>query len=96
MPQEKDATKKTTNDFSIYELYFVESVGHEGWIAIKDHHNKWGIMEISSQQMVNGFNKYDSFWSFNENGLCMVRNDTLDGYLYGYVNLQGVEQIPVE
>ena len=73
-------------------LDFVKTVGHDGWIAVKDHHGKWGIVEIQSQQMVNGFNKYDSFWTFDENGLCMVRN----GKLYGYVNLQGVEQIPVE
>ena len=75
---------------------FVESVGHDGWLALKDRHDKWGIIELLSQKEVIGFKKYDSFWSFDENGLCMVRLDQESGYLYGYVNEQGVEQIPVE
>ena len=74
----------------------VESVGHDGWLALKDRHDKWGIIELLSQKEVIGFKKYDSFWSFDENGLCMVRLDQESGYLYGYVNEQGVEQIPVE
>jgi len=74
----------------------VESVGHDGWLALKDRHDKWGIIELPSQKEVIGFKKYDSFWSFDENGLCMVRLDQESGYLYGYVNEQGVEQIPVE
>ena len=73
-----------------------ESVAHNGWIAVKDHHEKWGIIELPSQKAVAGFKKYDSFWSFDENGLCMVRSDQEHGYLYGYVNEQGDEQIPVE
>lgn len=74
----------------------VESVGHDGWLALKDRHDKWGIIELPSQKEIIGFKKYDSFWSFDENGLCMVRLDQESGYLYGYVNEQGVEQIPVE
>ncbi len=74
----------------------VESVGHDGWLALKDRHDKWGIIELPSQKEIIGFNKYDYFWSFDENGLCMVRIDQEKGYLYGYVNEQGVEQIPVE
>ena len=73
----------------------VESVGHDGWLALKDRHDKWGIIELTSQKEITGFQKYDSFWSFDENGLCMVRLDQESGYLYGYVNEQGEEQIPV-
>ena len=74
----------------------VESVGHDGWLALKDRHDKWGIIELPSQKEIIGFNKYDYFWSFDENELCRVRIDQEKGYLYGYVNEQGVEQIPVE
>jgi len=80
-----------------YELVpqCVKSVGHDGWLALKDRHDKWGIIELPSQKGVIGFKKYDSFWSFDVNGLCMVSLDQEKGYLYGYVNEQGVEQIPV-
>ena len=76
-----------------------EGVGHDGWIAVKDRcdkWDKWSIIELPSQNAVAGFKKYDSFCSFDGNGLCMVRVDQEHGYLYGYVNEQGVEQIPVE
>ena len=82
---------KRFHDFKCYK-----GVGHRGWIAVRDHSDKWGIIELPSQKMVGGFKKYDSFWSFDENGLCMVRLDQEHGYLYGYVNEQGAEQIPVE
>ncbi len=75
---------------------FFKSVGRNGWIAVKDRFHKYGIMELPSQKMVAGFKKYDSFWSFDDNGLCMVRLDQKHDYLYGYVNEQGVEQIPVQ
>gem|GEM_PF-2321589 len=56
---------------------------------------KFGIFDCHGTQMVPC--KYDSIWSFDDNGLCMVRLDVAGGgYLYGYVNEQGVEQIPVE
>ena len=73
-----------------------ESVGHDGWLALKDRYDKWGIIELPSQKEITCFKKYDSIWSFDDNGLCMVRLDQEKGYLYGYVNEQGVEQIPVE
>lgn len=71
-------------------------VGRDGWLAEKDHNNKWGILDIHTRKMVAGFKKYDYFWSFDENGLCQVRLDQPNGYLYGYINEQGVEQIPVK
>ena len=73
----------------------VESVGRKGWQALKNRHDKWCIIELPSQRRVDGFKEYDSFWSFDDNGLCMVRLDQQSGYLYGYVNEHGVEQIPV-
>ena len=73
----------------------VKFVGHDGWLALKDRHDKWGIIELPSQKKIHGFKKYDFFWSFDKNGLCMVRLDQEAGSLYGYVNELGVEQIPV-
>lgn len=77
-------------DFNKINCY--QGVGHDGWIAVKDRHDKWSIIELPIQKAVSGFKKYDSFWSFNEHGLCRV---IMKG-LYGYVNEQGEEQIPVE
>lgn len=71
-----------------------KSVGCRGWIAVKYYNDKWGLIELPNLERVVGFKKYDSFWSFDENGLCLVRLDEKP-YLYGYVNKQGAEQIPV-
>lgn len=77
-------------DFNKIDCY--QGVGRDGWIAVKDRHDKWGIIELPSQKAIARFKKYDCFWSFNEHGLCKV----ILGNLYGYVNEQGEEQIPVE
>lgn len=87
--------KDMWNDRPFLETVF-KSVGHDGWIAVKDHYEKWCIIKLPDQSNVAGFKKYDSFWSFDKNGLCMVRLDQEHSYLYGYVNEQGDEQIPVE
>ena len=79
-----------------HDLTCFEGIRHDKWIAVRDHNKKWGLIELPSQKKVAGFKEYDSFWSFDENGLCMVRLDQQHGSLYGYVNEQGVEQIPVE
>lgn len=81
-------------DFS--DIDFVKSVGHRGWLVVKDRYKKWCMTDMSTLKPVDGFKTYDSFWSFNEYGLCMVRLDQHLGYLYGYVNEQGVEQIPID
>ena len=78
-----------------HDINYFESVGRKGWLVIQDRYKKWCMTDLSTAKPVNGFKKYDSFWSFDENGLCMVRLDQHPGY-YGYVNEQGVEQIPVE
>ena len=75
---------------------FVKSVGHDGWIAVQDRFKTWALIDCHTHQPINGFKKYHSFWSFDKNGLCMVRLDQEPkGYLYGYINEQGEEQIPV-
>ena len=73
-----------------------ESVGRKGWLVVRDRNKKWCMTDLSTAKPVNGFKKYDSFWSFDKYGLCMVRLDLPHGNLYGYVNKQGVEQIPIE
>ena len=78
-----------------HDINYFESVGRKGWLVIQDRYKKWCMTDLSTAKPVNGFKKYDSFWSFDENGLCMVRLDQHPGY-YGYVNEQGVEQIPIE
>ena len=75
-----------------YDLTCFKDIDHDKWIAVRDHNKKWGLIELPSQTKVAGFKKYDFFWSFRKNGLCKVESD----HLYGYVNKQGVEQIPVE
>ena len=74
----------------------IKSVGHNGWLAEKNSHNKWQIIDACTRKRVDGFKEYDSFWSFGKDGLCMVRKDSSEGFLYGYVNEEGDEQIPVE
>ena len=88
--------KKFWSHKHFHDLECVKSVGRSGWIAVKGRDDKWGIMELPRQLMVKGFNRYNSFWSFDDNGLCMVRLDLPKGYAYGYVNEEGIEQIPVE
>lgn len=73
-------------------LFFVETVGHNGWLVVKDRYDKWTMTDWNTLKPVVGFKQYDSFWSFDEYGLCMVRID----HLYGFVNESGVEQVPVQ
>lgn len=87
-------------DFWIYKdfskIEFVQSVGHNGWLAVKNRQNKWSLIDSFSQIRLKGFKEYHSFWSFDVNGLCLVRLNSSEGYLYGYINKKGEEQIPVE
>ena len=73
-----------------------QDVGHKGWISVTDHRGIWGILELPGQTFVKGFKKYDTIDSFDENGLCMVLLGESSDCLFGYVNEQGEEQIPVE
>lgn len=84
-------------DLRHYETPIVGDVFRKGWIRVKDHFNKFGIMELPSQKMVAGFKKYDYISFFEETGVGNVRlcKVELNG-LYGFVNEQGVEQIPIE
>ena len=74
----------------------IDSIGREGWIAVINRYNKWYLMDVNTLSPVPGFKEYDNFWSFGEDGLCMVRLDTPNDYFYGYINEQGEEKIPVE
>lgn len=75
---------------------FVKSVGHDGWIAVQDRFKTWALIGCHTHQPINGFKKYHYFGSFDENGLCKVRlYQEPKGALYGYINEQGEEQIPV-
>lgn len=78
------------NDGSLLPIY--KSCGR-GLFVIPQN-DKWGIWDNDLCRVVVPC-QYDSIWSFDENGLCMVRKDVVGGYRYGYVNEQGKEQIPV-
>lgn len=67
---------------------FYEACGRDRYCIPKN--GKWGVYDCHGNQMVPC--KYDSIWSFHDNGLCMVRR----GDLHGFVNEQGKEQIPIE
>ncbi len=75
----------------VFDLYCVETIGHDGWLAVKDN-RQWCIIDIQTYTRVKGFKKYDNIYSFKENGLCKVG---LNGH-YGFVNEQGQEQIEVK
>lgn len=93
---------------SIYDLYYVQSskMGqiapnltliesiHNSRIAFIDPIGKWGVLDQYGERLVT--TKYDSIWSFGDNGLCIVRIDKPEGDRYGMINLKGEEQIPVE
>lgn len=65
----------------------------DGFYELK-RNGKYAIID-SQLKNITPF-KYDYIWSFNDNGLCMVRMDMPDGYMYGYVNVNGDEQIAVK
>ena len=81
------------NKHYFLQSYFAFSnVGHKGWLAMLGLDGKRCIIDLTTHRVLNGFKKYDDIWSYGKNGLCMVAS----GDLYGYINEQGVEQIPVK
>lgn len=76
-------------DFSCLEI--VKAVSRPDWLAVKNRYHRWGFFDISNFSFVNG-DKYDSIWSFDDNGLCQVKKDGL----YGFVNDKGDIQIPTD
>lgn len=56
---------------------------------------KWVIFNNQSGRVIVN-HEYDSIWSFDKNGLCMVMERKEGKYKYGYVNNDGKEQISVE
>lgn len=79
------------NDKNFKYLKIVDYINHPGWLAVKDRNHQWGFFDLSSFSFVNG-DKYDSIWSFDDNGLCQVKKDGL----YGFVNDKGDIQIPTD
>lgn len=69
-----------------------DSCGKNYWEYRDLSNDKIGIVKIERQTHYVTDAKYDSVWSFDENGLCMVRID----HHYGYVNTSGIEQIPIK
>jgi hypothetical protein len=71
----------------------IESCGR-GYYILK-RNGKYSIIDAQLNP-ITPFN-YEFIWSFDDNGLCMVRNRDQNGnFVYGLVNQQGVEQVPVE
>lgn len=54
---------------------------------------KWGIVKETGEVVVSC--KYDYIDFYEDNGLCKVGNSDDNGFHYGFVNEQGIEQIPV-
>ncbi len=71
----------------------IESCG-DGYYELK-RNGKYGIID-SQLNYITPF-QYDCIWRFDKNGLCKVRNRDKNGnFVYGLVNKQGVEQVPME
>lgn len=65
----------------------------KGYYRLK-RNGKYGIID-KQLNAITPFN-YEFIWSFDNNGLFMVRNRDKNGnFEYGLVNKQGVEQVPV-
>ena len=71
----------------------IESCGR-GYYRLK-RNGKYSIIDAQLNS-ITPFN-YEFIWSFDDNGLFMVRKRDQNGnFVYGLVNQQGVEQVPVE
>lgn len=76
---------------ALWNIYFSDTVTTiKGRLSDFTYRNgKWGIIDSSLNQIV--AYKYDCIWWFDGNELAIVNLD----HLYGLVNKQGVEQVPV-
>lgn len=77
-------------DKNFKTIDYIRVIGREDWFALKDHYNKYKVMDRNTRQRVNRFKRYDSIWSFNSEGLC----DVVEGGLWGYIDVNGNELIP--
>ena len=83
--------------FNHNDIMLVEPCGQETWVyKEKTSGELLGLIRIAGKPTIICSPKYNSFWSFNSNNLCMVRIDKPDGYKYGYINTNGYEQIKVK
>ena len=71
-----------------YVSPFYEKCGNDRYI-IPVNGGGYKIIDGKANEITK--QKYDHIWSFDDNGLCMVRIDDT----YGYINYEGEEQIPV-
>lgn len=69
---------------------YVKQVGRDKWFLLKDHFNKYKVMDINTRRWVSCFNRYDYFWSFDEKGLSIVKED---GF-WGCIDENGDELVP--
>ena len=67
----------------------VESIGEDLNSFHYPNEKKLGVINSKDEVLIHP--KYDSIWSYDDNGLCQVRN----GDLYGMINVKGKEQIPI-
>lgn len=79
-----------TKDHKVSPFY--EECGNDRYI-IPVNGGGYKIVDSEAKEITK--QKYDYIWSFDDNGLCMVRIDDTYGYTYGYINYEGEEQIPV-
>ena len=82
------------NNIPIYKKEnkpFLRSCGKGLYEIIRD--GKWGVIDDNFKQVIPC--KYDGVGSFGKDGLMKVKILSQERYLYGMVNQQGVEQIPV-
>lgn len=72
------------------KIDYIRNVGRADWFLLKDHYNKYKVMDRNTRQRVNRFNRYDSFGPFNKEGLSIVKEDGL----WGCIDVSGKELIP--
>ncbi len=77
-------------DKDFKKLDYIRDVGRADWFLLKDHYNKYKVMDRNTRQRVNRFNRYESFGLFGKEALCKVEEDGL----WGCIDVSGKELIP--
>ena len=90
----KNKVFKSINGIPVFKkdnTLALNSVG-DGYFKLS-RNGKWGVIDTQLNLIVP--NKYDYIWSIDQNGMFMVRIYNGSKHLYGLVNAQGKEQVPV-
>ena len=89
--------QKDNSFFNHDNIMLIEPCGQETW-AYKERSSGelLGLIWLAGKPTIICTPKYNSFWSFDSDNLCMVRLDKPEGYKYGYINIDGIEQIEVK